>query len=142
MNRVMKEFRDFAIRGNVVDMAIGIILGGAFGKIVSSLVSDVIMPPIGMLMGNADFSDLFIVLGPGSFETLEEAKTAGAATLNYGLFINNVVSFAIVAFSAFLLVKATNLARKREEQAPKVPPPTPRQEVLLQEIRDLLKDGR
>ena len=137
--KFIKEFKEFAMRGNVLDMAIGIIIGAAFGKIVSSLVADVIMPPIGKLMGNVDFSNLFIVLGSGEFKTLAEAKAAGAATLNYGLFLNTVIDFIIVAFAIFLVVKAINLAKKKEEAKPVAPPAPTAEEKLLTEIRDLLK---
>lgn len=136
---MIKEFKDFAVKGNVMDMAVGIIIGGAFGTIVKSLVSDVLMPPIGLLLGGVDFSNLFLVLGNGSFETLDAAREAGAATINYGVFFNNVISFLIVAFAVFMLVKGMNAAKKKEEAAP-APPPTPsNEEVLLGEIRDLLK---
>jgi len=133
---MFKEFRDFAVRGNVIDMAVGIIIGAAFGTIVKSLVSDVIMPPIGLLLGNVDFTDLFITLSGQSQPTLEAAKKAGAVTLNYGAFINTVISFVIVAFCVFLLVKQMNRLKKKEEEKPATPP---KQEVLLEEIRDLLK---
>jgi large conductance mechanosensitive channel len=116
---MLKEFKEFAMRGNVVDMAVGIIIGGAFGTIVKSLVSDVIMPPFGLLLGKVDFSNLFIVLkGRGtSYATLAEAQAAGAVTLNYGAFINTIISFVIVAFAVFLLIKNINRL-KREEPAP------------------------
>jgi large conductance mechanosensitive channel len=133
---MFKEFRDFAVRGNVIDMAVGIIIGAAFGTIVKSLVSDVIMPPIGILLGNVDFADFFITLSGQSQPTLEAAKKAGAVTLNYGAFINTVISFVIVAFCVFLLVKQMNRLKKKEEEKPAEPP---KQEVLLEEIRDLLK---
>jgi len=133
---MFKEFREFAIRGNVIDMAVGIIIGAAFGTIVKSLVSDVIMPPIGLLLGNVDFNDFFITLSGQSQPTLEAAKKAGAVTLNYGAFINTVISFFIVAFCVFLLVKQMNRLKKKEEEKPAEPP---KQEVLLEEIRDLLK---
>ena len=136
---MMKEFKDFAVKGNVMDMAIGIIIGGAFGTIVKSLVSDVLMPPIGLLMGGVDFANLFHVLGEGSFETLDAAKEAGAATINYGIFINNIISFLIVAFAVFMLVKGLNSAKKKEAEAPAEPPKPSSEEVLLGEIRDLLK---
>jgi large conductance mechanosensitive channel len=121
---MLKEFKEFAIKGNVVDMAVGIIIGAAFGAIVKSLVDDVIMPPIGLLLGNVDFSDLFLVLGDGKvagpYLTLAQAKQAAAVTLNYGAFINVVVSFLIVSFSVFLLVKfLNNLKRTAEAEAPK-----------------------
>jgi large conductance mechanosensitive channel len=135
---MVKEFKEFAVKGNVVDMAVGIIIGGAFGTIVKSLVSDVIMPPIGLLMGGVDFSNLFVVLGTGSFESLDAAKEAGAATVNYGVFINNVISFLIVAFAVFLLVKAINNLKRKEEEKPAPPPGPSAEEKLLGEIRDLL----
>lgn len=140
----IKEFKQFAMRGNVLDMAVGIIIGAAFGKIVSSLVADILMPPIGKLMGNVDFSNLFIVLGSGSYQSLAAAKAAGAATLNYGIFINTVIDFIIVAFAIFLMVKGINAMRRREE-AKAVPPPPPgpsAEEKLLTEIRDLLKHNK
>ena len=136
---IMKEFKEFAVKGNAVDMAVGIIIGAAFGKIVSSLVADIIMPPVGKLMGNVDFSDLFIVLGDGKFASLAAAKEAGAATINYGVFLNQIISFLIVAFSVFILVKGINAAKKKEEEKPEEPGEPPKQEVLLEEIRDLLK---
>jgi large conductance mechanosensitive channel len=136
---MVKEFKEFAVKGNVVDMAVGIIIGGAFGTIVKSLVADVLMPPIGLLMGGVDFSNLFMVLGEGSFETLDAAKEAGAATINYGVFVNNVISFLIVAFAVFMLIKGIN-SMKRKEEAKPAPPPGPSEEVkLLTQIRDELK---
>jgi large conductance mechanosensitive channel len=136
---MLKEFKEFALKGNVLDLAIGIIIGAAFTAIVSSLVDDIIMPPIGLATGGVDFSQLFIVLkGDGPFNTVQQAKEAGAVTWNIGLFINAVIKFLIVAFAVFLLVKAINrLARKKEEK-PSAPPPTPEDVVLLREIRDLL----
>ena len=132
-----REFRDFAMRGNVIDLAVGIILGAAFTTIVNSLVNDIIMPPLGLLIGGIDFSDFFLTIKGGSYANLAAAKAAGAVTINYGLFVNAVIRFLIVAFAIFLLVKQINrLARK--EPAP--PPEPPRQEVLLAEIRDLLKE--
>ena len=136
---MVKEFKEFAIKGNAMDMAVGIIIGAAFGKIVSSLVADVIMPPIGKLAGNVDFSNLFINLGEGDFKSLAAAQEAGAATLNYGVFINTVINFLIVAFAVFLLVKGINAAKRNEEEATAEAPAPPRQEILLAEIRDLLK---
>ena len=118
---MFKEFKEFAMRGNVMDMAIGIILGAAFGKIVSSFVKDVLMPPIGKMMGNVDFSNLFIMLGDGEFATLAEAQEAGAATINYGMFINTVLDFVIVAFAIFLVVKQMNRLKKKEEAPPAEP---------------------
>jgi len=115
---MFKEFKEFAMRGNVMDMAVGIILGGAFGKIISSLVGDVLMPPIGLLMGKVNFSNLFVDLSGKSYESLEQAKAAGAATINYGLFINTVLDFVIVAFVIFLVVKQMNRLKKAEAPAP------------------------
>lgn len=141
---MLKEFREFAIRGNVVDMAVGLVIGAAFGSIVTSLVSDVIMPPIGLLLGGVDFSNLFVVLkeganGPAPYASLAEAKAAAAVTVNIGVFINAVISFVIVAFAVFMVVKAVNTARREPAPAPAAPPaPTPT-EQLLAEIRDLLR---
>jgi large conductance mechanosensitive channel len=118
---MFKEFKEFAMRGNVMDMAIGIILGAAFGKIVSSFVKDVLMPPIGKMMGNVDFSNLFIMLSDGDYASLAEAQEAGAATLNYGVFINTVLDFVIVAFAIFLVVKQMNRLKKKEEAPPAEP---------------------
>ena len=136
---IIKEFQDFAVKGNVVDMAVGIIIGGAFGTIVKSLVSDIIMPPVGLLMGGVDFSDLFFNLGKGTYDSLEAAQEAGAPVIAYGNFINNVISFLIVAWAVFMLVKAMNTLKKKEEEAPAEPPAPPKSEVLLEEIRDALK---
>jgi large conductance mechanosensitive channel len=122
---MLKEFKEFAMRGNVVDMAVGIIIGAAFGTIVNSLVQDVIMPPIGLLLGNIDFSNLFLVLKDGKvagpYETVALAKAAGAVTINMGIFINTVISFVIVAFAVFLLVKMINKLRRQTEAPPAVP---------------------
>jgi large conductance mechanosensitive channel len=118
---MFKEFKEFAMRGNVVDMAVGIIIGGAFGKIVSSLVKDVIMPPIGKLMGNVDFANLFINLGEQEFASLAEAQEAGAATINYGVFINTVLDFIIVAFAIFMVIRAMNKLKRKEEAPPAEP---------------------
>jgi large conductance mechanosensitive channel len=126
---MLKEFREFAIKGNVADMAIGIIIGGAFGNIVNSVVRDVLMPPMGMLMGGLDFKDKFIILKAATVD-------AKAITLNYGLFINTVVDFTIVAFAMFLVIKGMNALRRKQAVAPAPPTPT---EKLLAEIRDLLK---
>jgi large conductance mechanosensitive channel len=117
---MLKDFKEFAMRGNVLDMAIGVIIGAAFGKIVTSLVSDVIMPPIGLIVGQLDFSNLFLNLSGGGYTTLAAAKEAGAATVNYGLFINTVIDFVIVAFAIFLLVRRVN-AWKRPPAAPPAP---------------------
>jgi large conductance mechanosensitive channel len=132
------EFRAFAIRGNVVDLAVGIILGAAFTTIVNSLVNDIIMPPLGLLIGGIDFANFFVTLKGGSFPTLEAAKTAGAVTINYGQFVNAVIRFVIVAFAIFILVKQINRMRWEEAEAPTAPPAPTREEVLLTEIRDLL----
>jgi large conductance mechanosensitive channel len=122
---MLKEFKEFAMRGNVVDMAVGIIIGAAFGTIVKSLVADIIMPPIGLLLGNVDFSNLFIVLKQGAtagpFATIAEAQKAGAVTINYGMFANTVISFLIVAFAVFLLIRAINRLQREEEALPEEP---------------------
>ena len=122
---MLKEFKEFAMRGNVVDMAVGIIIGAAFGTIVKSLVADIIMPPIGLLLGNVDFSNLFIVLKQGAtagpFATIAEAQKAGAVTINYGVFANTVISFLIVAFAVFLLIRALNKLQREEEAPPEEP---------------------
>lgn len=128
----MKEFKEFAMKGNVMDMAVGIIIGGAFGKIISSFVSDVLMPPIGLLLGGMDFSKLALTLKEGS-------EGVAPVTLNYGLFINATVDFLIIAFAIFMVIKAMNSMKKKEEAAPAPPPAPTKQEVLLGEIRDLLK---
>lgn len=124
---MFKEFREFAMKGNVVDMAVGIIIGVAFGAIIKSLVSDVIMPPVGLLLGNVDFSNLFIVLkhgqAAGPYMVLSEAKKAGAVTMNYGLFVNTVINFAVVAFAMFLVVRGMNRLSRKQEEAP-APAPT------------------
>ena len=132
------EFRAFAMRGNVVDLAVGIILGAAFTTIVNSLVNDLIMPPLGLAIGGIDYSNFFVTLKGGSFPTLDAAKAAGAVTINYGLFINAVIRFVIVAFAIFILVKQINRIRWEEAAAPTAPPAPTREEVLLSEIRDLL----
>ena len=137
---MLKEFRDFAVRGNVVDMAVGIIIGAAFGKIVDSLVKDVIMPPIGLLLGQVDFSNLFLVMKQGAqagpYISVEVAQKAGAVTFNYGVFINTLISFVIVAFAVFLLIRVINRLKKQEEAKPAA---TPEDVVLLREIRDALR---
>ena len=138
---MIKEFKEFAMRGNVMDMAVGIIIGAAFGKIVTSLVNDVIMPPVGLLMGNADFSDLFVNLSMGqSFTSVAEAEAAGAPIIKYGMFINTVLDFVIVAFAIFLLIRTLNRLKRKQEAAPPPAPPAPsNEEKLLAEIRDLLR---
>ena len=138
---MIDEFKQFALRGNVLDMAVGIVIGVAFGAIVSSLVDDIIMPPIGLVLGGLDFSQLFVVLsGSGDYNTIEQAKEAGAVTWNIGLFINAVLKFVIVAFALFLLVKGFNTLRRKQDVAPvpETPVTPPRSELLLEEIRDLL----
>lgn len=134
-----QEFKQFIARGNVIDLAVGIIIGAAFTAIVNSLVNDVIMPPIGKITGGVDFSNLFIVLGSGDYPSLEAAKAAGAATINYGVFINTVINFFIIAFAIFILVKQVNRLRRQEAAAPSAPPAPTRSELLLEEIRDLLR---
>jgi len=140
---MLKEFREFAMRGNVVDMAVGIIIGAAFGKIVDSMVKDVIMPPIGVVLGRVDFSNLFLIIkqgaAPGPYLTVDAALKAGAVTLNYGMFVNNVISFVIVAFAVFLLIRVINRLRRKQEEQPAAAPAPAEEVVLLREIRDALK---
>jgi len=138
---MLKEFKEFAMRGNVMDMAIGIIIGAAFGKIVTSLVADIVMPPIGLLMGNVDFSNLFLNLSMGeAYATIAEAEAAGAPIIKYGIFINTVLDFVIVAFAIFLLIRSLNKLKRKQEAAPPPAPPAPSaEEKLLAEIRDLLR---
>lgn len=132
---MIKEFKAFAMRGNVADMAVGIIIGAAFGKIVSSLVSDVLMPPIGLIVGGVDFSGLGITLRAATAD-------APAVIMKYGVFVNSIIDFIIVAFAIFLMIRALNTLKKKEEEAPAAPAAPPKQEVLLEEIRDLLKAGK
>jgi large conductance mechanosensitive channel len=141
---MLKEFKEFAMRGNVLDMAVGIIIGAAFGTIVNSLVNDVIMPPVGLALGGVDFTNLFAVLRDGAkaagpYASLADAKAAGAVTLNYGVFANSIVSFMIVAFAIFMLVKGANSLKQQQAEAPAEPPAPTKDQVLLTEIRDLLK---
>ena len=137
---MLKEFKDFAMKGNVLDMAIGVIIGGAFGKIVSSLVSDVLMPPIGLLLGKVDFSSLFLNLSGTPQPSLTAAKAAGAPTLNYGVFLQATFDFIIIAFVIFVLVKQVNRFKREAPPTPPAPPPGPtNEEKLLMEIRDVLK---
>lgn len=131
---MVTEFKNFAMRGNVVDMAVGIVIGGAFGKIVSSFVADVLMPPIGLLLGGVDFSDLAITLSAATAD-------AEAVLLSYGVFIQTVIDFLIIAFAIFLVVKAMNTVMKQEEEAPPTPPEPSKEEVLLTEIRDALRSA-
>ena len=139
---VASEFKAFAMKGNVVDLAVGVIVGVAFGKVITSMVNDVLMPPIGKLMGGVNFSDLFISLdaSKGVFTSLKAAKDAGVAVIAYGSFINTVIDFTIVAFAIFLVIRALNKLKQKQEAAPPPAPPAPSaEEKLLSEIRDLLK---
>lgn len=129
---LIKEFKEFAVKGNVIDMAVGIIIGGAFGKIVSSFVADVVMPPIGVLLGGVDFAKL-------SLTVKEATETTEAVKVNYGMFLNTIIDFIIIAFVIFMVIKAMNKMKKKEEEKPAAPPAPTKQEVLLTEIRDLLK---
>ena len=135
---MLKEFKAFAMRGNVVDMAVGIIIGAAFGKIISSLVADVIMPPIGLAMGGIDFSSFFLDLSGAGHATLQIAQEAGAPVIAYGIFLNTVINFMIVAFAIFMLIKGMNSMKKKEEEKPAEPAKPSAEETLLTEIRDLL----
>lgn len=140
MSKFIQEFKDFAVKGNAVDMAVGVIIGGAFGKIVSSIVDDIIMPPIGWLIGGVNFSDLKITLPA---EKIADGIEMKAATINYGSFIQTLIDFIIVAFCVFLLVKGINkLTKKKEDEAPAAPPAPTKEETLLTEIRDLLKEKK
>jgi len=136
---MLKEFKEFAIKGNVIDMAVGVVIGGAFGKIVNSLVADVIMPPIGLLLGKVDFTNLFLNLSGTPVASLAEAKAKGLATLNYGVFINTAFEFLIIAFAIFMVVKQINRLKREAPPAPAAPPEPSSEEKLLVEIRDLLK---
>jgi len=138
---MLDEFKKFAMRGNVVDMAVGIVIGAAFGKIVSSVVNDIIMPPMGLLMGGVDFSNLFLDLSRSGYTTLALAEEAGAPLIKYGVFINTVLDFLIVAFAIFMVIKGMNTLNKKEEEAPAEPPkPSPEVE-LLTDIRDALRNN-
>ncbi len=141
---MLKEFKEFIVKGNAFDLAVGVIIGGAFGAMAGSFVTDVMMPPLGLVMGGADFSDIFVTLKDGAkaagpYATLAAARDAGAVTLNIGSFINTVVNLVIVGFVVFMLVKGVNAARKPAPEAPAPPPPTPEDVLLLREIRDALK---
>ncbi|MEN9658688.1 MAG: hypothetical protein RL571_2153 [Pseudomonadota bacterium] len=140
---MFKEFKEFAMRGNVIDLAVGIVIGTAFGKIIDSLVKDIIMPPIAMLMGKVDFANLYLLLSegktPAPYATLDAAQKAGAVTLNYGVFINILISFIIVTFAVFLIIKGLNNMKREEAITPATPAATPEDIELLREIRDLLK---
>lgn len=135
---MLREFKEFALRGNVVDMAVGIVIGAAFSTIVRSLVDDIIMPPMGVVTGGVDFSNMFVALNGQDYSSLTQAKQAGAPTVNFGLFINNVISFLIVAFVLFMVVKAMNRLRRKQEEEPQTEPPPSREVQLLEEIRDAL----
>jgi large conductance mechanosensitive channel len=137
---MLKEFKEFAMRGNVMDMAVGVIIGAAFGKIITSLVNDVMMPPIGLLMGNMDFSNLFLNLSGGDYASVAAAEAAGAPIVKYGLFINTVLDFVIVAFVIFVVIRSLNKLKRKQDAAPPPAPPAPSAEVkLLTEIRDALQ---
>jgi large conductance mechanosensitive channel len=132
---LVKEFKEFAMKGNVVDLAVGVIIGGAFGKIVASFVNDVLMPPLGVLLGGLDFKDLKLIL-------VQAVADKPAVTLNYGMFVQNVIDFLIIAAVIFMMIKAINASKKKEEAAPAAPPAPSNEEVLLTQIRDLLKDKK
>jgi large conductance mechanosensitive channel len=136
---MLKEFKEFALRGNVVDMAVGIVIGAAFGRIVTSLVNDVVMPPIGLLTGKVDFSQLYLNLSGTAYPSLAAAQEAGAATLNYGMFINSVINFLIIALAIFLVIRAMNRLQKKAEAQPEEPPKPSAEVQLLSEIRDTLQ---
>jgi len=140
---MLTEFKEFAMRGNVIDLAVGVVIGAAFGKIVDSLVKDVIMPPIGLALGKVDFANLFIVMKDGAtagpYATVADAAKAGAVTLNFGLFANTLISFVIVAFAIFMTVKVINRIKREEAAAPAAPPAPSEEVLLLREIRDALK---
>jgi large conductance mechanosensitive channel len=139
---MFQEFKTFIMRGNVIDLAVGVVIGTAFGRIVTSLVNDIIMPPIGVILGGVDFTDLFINLSGGDYQSLAQAKEAGAATINYGLFINTVIQFLIIAFAVFIVVREINRIFRKAEATGEAPP-QPTQEVkLLSEIRDILATRR
>ena len=138
---MLQEFKEFALRGNVVDMAVGIVIGAAFSTIVKSLVDDILMPPIGVVTGGVDFSNMFVALNGEHYDSLAQAKQAGAPTINFGVFINNVISFLIVAFVLFMVIKAMNRLRRKQEEEPQTEPPPSREVQLLEEIRDALVKG-
>lgn len=141
---MLKEFREFAMKGNMIDLAVAVIIGGAFGTIITSLVNDIIMPAVGMLLGKVDFKDLFAVLGEGAtvkgpYDSLKAAQDAGAVTLNYGQFINTVINFLIVAFAIFFVIRTMNKMKREQTPAPEAPPELSEEAKLLVEIRDALK---
>lgn len=143
---MLKEFKSFAMKGNVLDLAVAVIIGGAFGKIVTSFVNDVIMPPIGLLLGNTDFSNLRVILKRGAEAVMDGENTVTPAiaevSIRYGAFVNTVLDFVIVAFAIFMVVKAYNATKKKEEAAPATPPAPSKEETLLTEIRDILKEKK
>jgi large conductance mechanosensitive channel len=140
---MLKEFKEFAAKGNMLDMAVGIVIGAAFATIIGSLVNDIVMPPIGMALGGVDFAELFLVIGQGDpagpYATLAAAKEAGAVTINWGLFVNALITFIIIAFALFMVIKGFNSMKRAEEAAPEAPPEPSAEETLLGEIRDLLR---
>jgi large conductance mechanosensitive channel len=140
---MLKEFKEFAAKGNMLDMAVGIVIGAAFATIITSLVNDIVMPPIGMALGGVDFAEFYAILQQGDpagpYATLAAAKEAGAVTMNWGIFINALISFIIVAFALFMVIKGFNKMKAEEEAAPEAPPEPSAEENLLAEIRDLLK---
>lgn len=140
---MLKEFKEFAAKGNMLDMAVGIVIGAAFATIITSLVNDIVMPPIGMALGGVDFAEFYKVLAQGDpvgpYATLAAAKEAGAVTMNWGIFINALISFIIVAFAIFMVIKGFNKMKAEEEAAPEAPPEPSAEETLLTQIRDLLK---
>lgn len=140
---MLKEFKEFAAKGNMLDMAVGIVIGAAFATIITSLVNDIVMPPIGMALGGVDFAEFYAILQQGDpagpYATLAAAKEAGAVTMNWGIFINALISFIIVAFALFMVIKGFNKMKAEEEAAPEAPPEPSAEETLLTEIRDLLK---
>lgn len=139
---MFEEFKKFILRGNVVDLAIAVIMGAAFGAIVNSLVNDVIMPPIGLITGRVNFSDLYLNLSGTAYESLDAAVKAGAPVIKYGIFLNAIINFVIVSFAVFMLVKLVNQLQKKKEEAPALPPTPTKEEQLLTEIRDLLRERR
>ena len=138
---MLKEFKEFALRGNVVDMAVGIIIGAAFTTIVRSMVDDIIMPPFGVVTGGVDFSNMFVALNGEHYDSLAQARQAGAPTVNFGVFINNVISFMIVAFVLFMAIKGMNQLRRKQEEEPATEPPPSQEVQWLQQIRDVLVAG-
>ena len=140
---MLKEFKEFAAKGNMLDMAVGIVIGAAFATIIGSLVNDIVMPPIGLALGGVDFSEMFLVLGQGDpagpYATLAAAKESGAVTMNWGIFVNSLITFAIIAFALFMVIKGFNKMKAEEEAAAEAPPEPSAEERLLGEIRDLLR---